>query len=149
MERRSHTERGTLVWHTDKSYMAYPSLATFCVHHRLLIMAETPSRIVSRRTTTSTNIANQIGAGERIQGNVTREKAGEKPATPEQLAAAPPVEHPLVRTHPVTARKSLYLGAHTSHSGYGTGGRRDITASLERHATHRSTCTYKWQTDDG
>lgn len=34
---------------------------------------------------------------------------------PEQRAALPPVVQPLVNTHPVTGRKSLYLASHASH----------------------------------
>lgn len=34
---------------------------------------------------------------------------------PEERAALPAVNQPLVMTHPVTGRRSLYLGAHASH----------------------------------
>lgn len=33
----------------------------------------------------------------------------------EELQALPPVEHPVVRVHPVTKRKSVYIGRHISH----------------------------------
>ena len=34
---------------------------------------------------------------------------------PEERAALPPIAHPLVRVHPVSGRKTLYLGTHVSH----------------------------------
>ena len=42
----------------------------------------------------------------------SREAIGFTDLTPEEMAAFRPVRQPLVRTHPVTGRKSLFLAAH-------------------------------------
>jgi alpha-ketoglutarate-dependent 2,4-dichlorophenoxyacetate dioxygenase len=42
----------------------------------------------------------------------SREASGFVDLTPEEIAAFAPVQHPLVRRHPVTGRASLFLSAH-------------------------------------
>jgi len=46
-----------------------------------------------------------------VTGNLKR-----APLTPEQRAKTPDVEHPIVRTHPITGRKSLYVTE--GHTGW-------------------------------
>ncbi len=148
-----HPERGTLVWHTDKSYMAYPSLATILRSPQIAknggdtLFANCHQAYDDLDEHRKIEIA-QLRAVHSWKRN--REKVGEKPATPEQLAAAPPVEHPLVRTHPITGRKGLYLGAHTSHIAdmeHAVG--ETLLESLERHATQsKYVYVHKWRTND-
>ena len=81
---------------------------------------------------------------------VSREKSGARPATPEELAAAPPVEHPIVRTHPVTHRKSIYLGNH-AHQVVGIDEQESdrLLAELEAHMTQdKYVYRHQWQVDD-
>ena len=99
-------------WHTDDSYFAVPAKAT------LLHSIEIPSR---GGTTWFCNMHSVFEAlpeatRRRIDGlkaihgyDTPRARNRPSPRTPQEIAETPDVEHPLVRTHPVTGRKALYL----------------------------------------
>jgi taurine dioxygenase len=109
---------GNYSWHTDKSYHAEPSLLT------MLHALELPPQ------GGDTQFANAAAGYAALPDGTKREVAdlkvehsweasrrniGAKPVTDEQKRERPPVTHPLVRTHPDTRAKTLYLGLHTSH----------------------------------
>jgi taurine dioxygenase len=112
-----HTH-GNYFWHTDKSYHAIPSLMTllyavdvpqvggdtlFCNMH----FAYNALSTLEKNSLKSLKAVHSWEASRRNTGNI--------PASEEQKRERPPVSHPLVRTHPETKKKSLYLGMHICH----------------------------------
>jgi taurine dioxygenase len=107
-------------WHSDTSYRRRPSRCS------LLYAKEVPER--DGRPLGDTVFANTIAAYEALPDNMKQRLAGlsaihrysarrrvaESPRpklSREQLAETPDVAHPIVRTHPYTGRKSLYVTA--------------------------------------
>ncbi len=99
-------------WHSDKSFRPQPSLAT--ILHALVMPPDGGE----------TCFANMIAAYEALPEDeraeldgvravhsweISRARAGSK-ATPEEIADAPPISHPLIRTIPETGRKALFMG---------------------------------------
>ena len=129
-------------WHSDLSYADMPSLGS------LLYALEIPP------TGGDTLFNNMYAAYEtlpqatkdRIDGLKAEFLIGsarkyytekERPAlTAEQLASVPPVEHPVVRTHPETGRKALYVNpAHTLRIlGIDDDEAEDLLADLTEHS---------------
>jgi alpha-ketoglutarate-dependent 2,4-dichlorophenoxyacetate dioxygenase len=70
--------------------------------------------------------------------------------TGEEQAALPPVVHPLIRVHPETGRKALYIGRHASHIlGRPVEEGRALLAELLEHATQpQFTYSHAWQVGD-
>lgn len=99
-------------WHTDDSYFATPAKAT------LLHAIEIPSHGGSTWFCNMHSVFESLPEAMRkridgmrgIHGYDTK-RARNRPSarTPEEMAETPDVEHPLVRTHPETGRKALYL----------------------------------------
>ncbi len=148
-----HPDRGTLVWHSDLSFQRRPALAT------ILYGIEVPRRggetlfadMVAAYDALPEAMKRRIAGVRAIHDlDYSRTRAGEPPMTLKQRAEAPPVDHPLVRTHPGTGRKLLYISHHVSHmEGMPVDEGRALLNELMEHATqecfvYRNT----WQSGD-
>jgi alpha-ketoglutarate-dependent 2,4-dichlorophenoxyacetate dioxygenase len=79
-----------------------------------------------------------------------REAIGFTDLTPEEFAAFRPVRQRLVRTHPVTGRKSLFLSAHAGAIvGWTVPEARMFLRDLTEHATQREfVYSHAWRPGD-
>lgn len=107
--------RGPQHWHTDKSYHATPSAITM-LHGREVptnggetLFCNMKMAYEALPDATKQRIA---GLHAEHSWEANRRNVGETPATEDQKRERPPVTHPLVRTHPDTGTKALYLGTH-------------------------------------
>jgi alpha-ketoglutarate-dependent 2,4-dichlorophenoxyacetate dioxygenase len=80
----------------------------------------------------------------------TRLWLGDTSYTEAQLKSLPPVEWPLVRTHPGSERKVLWVGAHATHIvGWTVAEGRMLLAELLEHATQREfVFRHRWRVGD-
>ena len=111
--------KGNSYWHTDSSFKRVPAKAS------LLSARQVPTE------GGETEFADMRAAWERLDPRMQARLEGKaalhsyrysqgKVGGLDVLSEAdldnlPPVEHPVVRTHPETGRKSLYIGRHASH----------------------------------
>lgn len=146
-------------WHSDLSYMKKPSLGS------LLLCREMPE------VGGDTMWANMVLAYETLSEVMKSFLSGLKavhdyshaydtyfahlkerpPLTPEQRAKTPPVEQPMVRTHPVTGRKALYVnpGFTKAIVGMPKEESQPILQMLFAHATRPEfTYRHKWRVND-
>ena len=101
-------------WHSDKSFRPQPSLAT--ILHALVMPpdgGETcfASMVAAYEALPDAEKAALDGVRVVHSWEISRARAGSR-ATPEEIADAPPMTHPLVRTIPETGRKALFMGEH-------------------------------------
>jgi taurine dioxygenase len=130
---------GEAVWHSDLNFMEEPPAAS------LLYAIEVP------RAGGETGFASMTRAYEdlppalsrAVDGRRIRHDARFNSAGQPRLEQRPPVEHPIVRTHPETGRKCLYLGrrAHASVVGLPE---EESEALLDRLWTHAVQEQFVW-----
>jgi alpha-ketoglutarate-dependent 2,4-dichlorophenoxyacetate dioxygenase len=147
-----HPDKGTLAWHTDGSWQRVTGQAT-------LIYGE-----VMPAHGGETHFCDMYGAYERLspawKARIASLRAvhnldfsrtrrhGEDPLTEEQRRAKPPVDHPIVRTHPETGRKCIYLGDHAEYiAGMPYEEGRALIEELNALAVHSDlTYEHRWKT---
>ncbi|HKQ25371.1 MAG TPA: TauD/TfdA family dioxygenase [Burkholderiales bacterium] len=145
-----HPDRGTLAWHTDGSWRRVTGQAT-------IIYAE-----VVAGEGGETHFCDMYGAYERLNPEWKKRIAnmravhnldfsrtrrhGDEPMTEAQRREVPPVDHPIVRTHPDTGRQCLFLGDHAEYiagTDYDEG--RALIDELNAIAVHADlTYEHRW-----
>ena len=146
-----HPDRGTLAWHTDGSWQRRSGQAT-------ILYAEVVPDLGGE-----TEVCDMYGAYERLSAHWKQRISNlravhnldfsrtrrhrEQPMTEAQRNAVPPVAHPIVRTHPETGRKSIFLGDHAeSIVGMDYEEGRDLIEELNALAVHPDlTYRHRWQ----
>jgi taurine dioxygenase len=149
----THPDKGTLVWHSDLSFVPKPALGT------ALYGIEVPDEggdtlfadMCAAYDTLDPETKARLGKLRAVHDiNVSRIRAGEAPMSERQRAEAPPVEHPAVRTHPATGRKVLYVSRHASHiAGMPRAESDALLERLQAHATsERFVYRHRWRQHD-
>ena len=147
-------------WHSDTSYRRRPSRCS------LLYAKEVPQR--DGRPLGDTVFANAIAAYEALSESMKKRLAGlraihrysarrrgaDSPRpklTQAQLEETPDIAHPIVRTHPYTGRKSLYVtvGECVGIEGMPKDEAVDLIAELDTHCVRPEFLyRHKWQVGD-
>ena len=114
-----HPDQGSLYWHTDGSWRKITGQATIMVADIIpsrggethFCCMENAYDSLSERMKLKID---DLSAIHNLDFSRTR-RHGHDPLSKKQKNNAPPVIHPVVRTHPNTGRKSLFLGDHAEY----------------------------------
>ena len=140
-------------WHSDKAYLPVPALLTM-LHAVELPPAggDTQFADMTRAWEALPEATKRRVVGLRVVHSLEymRLATDDRPPTKEEKEAAPPVTHPLVRTHPQTGAKSLFLGMYCSHViDMAAAESRALLDGLLAHATQeRFVYAHRWQPGD-
>ena len=146
-------QTGNYLWHTDKSYHAVPSLMTL-LHAKELPPAGGDTQFANMAMAyqaLSKAMKERVAALRVVHSwAASRRRAGAPPPSEMEMRERPPVEHPMMRTHPETGAKTLYIGNHASHiAGMPEEEGEALLLKLLEYATQRQfVYTHHWQDGD-
>ena len=133
---------GEITFHSDLSYQKKPGTFSF------LYAVEVP------RTGGRTQWCNCYAAYEALDDKMKARLKGLRAVHRHHIESQnppEPVDHPVVRSHPETGRKSLYVGPHLTKSivGLSDNDSRELLDELFEHMTQpRFVWTHDWQVGD-
>ena len=145
-----HPDRGTLYWHTDGSWKERTGQATMMYSEIVPEQGgETEFADMYAAYDLLPDAMRVMVEGRRAIHNFDFSRTrrhGEDPLTTVQKATVPPVAHPIVRTHPETGRKAVFLGDHTEYiEGMDYDEGRALIEALNAMITPRSRVyTHRW-----
>ncbi len=151
-DRRAINYAGNQMWHSDSSFKPVPAMASL-LSARQIAPEGGDTEFADMRAAWD---ALPAARKRLLEGLVavhdliySRRLIGYEFTAPER-AAFPPVHQALVRTHPVSGRKSLYLGAHASHIvGWPEDEGRALLRELGEFATQRQfVYRHRWMPGD-
>ncbi|MGH1483902.1 MAG: TauD/TfdA dioxygenase family protein [Geminicoccales bacterium] len=149
-----HPDKGTVHWHTDGSWSRRTGQATILYADRV------PSQGGETRFASMYDAYDALddATRERLSGlraihnldfSRTR-RHGVDPMTEEQKKARPPVDHPIIRIHPETGKKCIFLGDHAWRiEGMALEDGRNLIEDLNsRIIDAQRVYTHHWQVGD-
>jgi alpha-ketoglutarate-dependent 2,4-dichlorophenoxyacetate dioxygenase len=152
-DRRMVYQLANMLWHTDSSFKAVPSLCSL-LSARIVPPEGGATEFASTRAAYP-SLPEALKA--RVEHAVvvhdfawSRDQVRPGFFTAEERAVYPPVQHPLVRTNPVNGRRALFLGAHASHLvGLPVDEGRALLTTLLGHVTQPAFCyRHEWGEGD-
>ena len=147
-------QAGNMQWHTDSSYKRVGAKASILAAHHVPDEGGETEWADMRAAYDALPASMQDWLEDRVAVHSYRFShtwhGGQELLNAEELEALPPVEHPLVRTHPATGRRCLFVGRHASHiPGEDLEeSRRLLRALTEAACQPPRTCRHAWRPGD-
>ena len=152
-DRRMIYQLANMLWHSDSSFKAVPSLCSL-LSGRIVPPEGGATEFASARAAYPSlppDLARRAEDAVVVHDfGWSRDQIRPGFFTAEERAIYPPVRHPLVRANPVNGRRALFLGAHASHvEGLPLDEGRALLRALLEHVTGPEfRYRHEWQEGD-